>query len=97
MSFKTLRKEREERQRLTKSYINHDPKGAEEPASLMAVNLPNEGNRVHDSDMIQFEGLYNDMGPYLEVRRSKAKGRGLYSNRALKRGKHYTCTAAVLN
>lgn len=93
MSFKSLRNERNDGERSTKSFVHHSSKLEEEHVQPMAIDenilVTSKGHQEH-SEAVRFDGLYNDLGLYLEIRTSKTKGKGLYSNRSLRKGSYFS-------
>jgi hypothetical protein len=91
MSFRDLRREREERQRYTKSFIstNAEPKSEHPSPTTIDASSPVTLERNSEyGKAVRFDGLYDDMGPYIEIRTTKTRRRGLYIRHALRKGRY---------
>lgn len=85
MSFKNLQKERKNRQNTTKSFIKAISI-SEERQSLVAIDKNDSRSDSNQAEVVHYHGLYEDLGPSLEIRTSSERGRGLYVNRSLRKG-----------
>jgi hypothetical protein len=91
MSFQSLRKERESRQRIHKSFIQTNSESTD-ISHIQEAGPSSSSKETYQLDInstaARYENLYHDLGTKVEIRISSAHGRGLYATEFIAKGKY---------